>query len=211
MISDRQIRAIVDHITRHLGEPETVLHEMVPQDLHIDVHVVPPTSRGNWYWLVTSGMSGRPMATPRELRGRQYAELMLCLPPDWRISEPVNEVNRHTWPILSLKILARFPHQYGTWLGPFHTVPNGDPPEPFAAGTEFCCYLVREPATTPPEFAALRAGKKTIHFLGVVPIYRDEMEFALGEGQEALAARLDAAGVTELLDVGRPSVFGTRP
>lgn len=39
-----------------------------------------------------------------------------------------------------------------------------------------------------------------------VYVHGDPVNFALSEGHEALAARLDAAGVAELLDVRRPSV-----
>ena len=174
MLSDEQIVAITDHIARHVGEPEEVLHELIPQDLHIDIHVVSPTPKRNYLTFVTSGDEA--------------------------------EEERFNWPLFWLETLARAPHQYGTWFGPGHTIPNGDPPEPLGEGVDFRCAMLRNPVTTPAGFAALTTRKKTIHFYAFVPIYRDEMDFALSEGHEALAARLDAAGVTELLDVRRPSV-----
>jgi hypothetical protein len=47
---------------------------------------------------------------------------------------------------------------------------------------------------------------KVIHFLSVVPLYREEMALKLQSGLDPLLERLDAAGVTELLDVRRKNV-----
>lgn len=206
MLPDRQITAITDHISRHIGDPEDVLHELIPLDLHIDIHVVSPTPKRNFYTLVTSGMSERAMATPRKFREYQYAELMICLPSDWSFGEEVAGIEGGDWPASLLQMVARIPDQYGIWFASDHTIPNGDPPEPFSEEVDFCCVMFRQPKTAPAEFATLKVGRKTIHFYGVVPLYRDEMDFALSEGHETLAARLDAAGVTELLDARRPSV-----
>ena len=49
-------------------------------------------------------------------------------------------------------------------------------------------------------------GDHTVFFLGVYPLYQDEMDLKLAHGAEALTDRLEAAEVTELLDPTRPSV-----
>ncbi|MDG4772986.1 hypothetical protein [Solwaraspora sp. WMMD792] len=38
--------------------------------------------------------------------------------------------------------MARLPHEYSTWIGDWHSVPNGDPPQPYAAGTPFAGVVV---------------------------------------------------------------------
>jgi hypothetical protein len=147
---------------------------------------VPPADERPFYTLATSGMSERPMRAPSD--GRAYAELVLALPPDWPMEPEAFEDERRYWPFRLLQTLATLPHQFETWLWIGHTVPNGDPPEPYAPDTGLCCAMLG-PALT------------------VLALHRDEMEAKLEGGMEALIDPLDQAGVTELLDPARPSVF----
>jgi hypothetical protein len=93
-----------------------------------------------------------------------------------------------------LKQLARLPHEYGTWLGAGHTIPNGDPPEPYAPGTRLCCGLVARALTTSDEFDVLELDDGPLAFYGVIALHRDEMELKLSSGMEALADPSERAG-----------------
>src|SRR5262245_42031267 len=97
------IEAVEQHIERYIGKPENVFHELISDLVHIDVHVVAPTAKRNYYTLVTSGMSDRPMAAPPEMEDCKYAELLVCLPPDWPLSEKDFKNNDNYWPIFWLK------------------------------------------------------------------------------------------------------------
>jgi hypothetical protein len=204
MLTEKQMHAIEEHATKYLGEPQ-VLHELIPLDLHIDILVIDPTKDRNYHTLVTMGMSERAMAVPAKEKDPKYAELMMCLPASWKLSDQQDE--RYAWPLTWLQNIAQFPHMAETYLAPSHTIPNGDPPEPVGPGTKMCCMLIREPATVPESFRILKAGKKDIHFYAVVPIYEDEMRYKLEKGAAALAELLDKHNVTELLDINRPSVI----
>ena len=209
---EKNIEAISEHIAEFVGPPDNVFHEIVSDLVHVDVHFVQPTKKRNYITLVTSGMSDRPMNAPEGQETKRYAELMICLPPDWKMSEKAFEKERWYWPIRWLKTLARLPHEYDTWLWEGHTVPNGDPPEPFADNTDLCCAYLLRPALFPKEFFKLPLSKKkTVRFFCLVPLYADETEFKLKNGSDALIDRLDDAGVTELLDIERPSVCRRRP
>lgn len=204
------LEQISDHIERHVGKIEMVYHELVSDLVHLDVHWIAPAPERNFHTLVTSGMSDRPMTVPEGCEELRYAELMLCLPPEWPMSrdstEPFED-ERNYWPIRWLKMLARLPHEYQTWLGPGHTVPNGDPPTPFAPNTELCCFIILRALTVPEEFYELRIHpEKTIQFWTAVPLYREEMEFKLKKGLDPLLDRLGAADVSEVLDVNRKNV-----
>jgi hypothetical protein len=208
---ETSIEAISDHIEEFVGPVQNVFHEIVSDLVHVDVHQVEPTRKRNYYTLVTSGMSDRPMNAPEGQEDKKYAEVLICLPPDWKLSEKAFERERWYWPIRWLKTLARLPHEYDTWLWEHHTVPNGDPPEPFADNTDLCCAYLLRPALFPKEFFKLRLSKrKTVHFFCLVPLYEDEMTFKLKVGSDELLDRLDAADVTELLDIERPSVCRRR-
>jgi len=153
-----------------------------------------------------------PIENPDDL-GRvpelRYAELLLCLPPDWPLTPEAFQNEEHYWPVRWLKKLARFPHLHEGWLGLGHTVPNGDPPEPFAANTRLSGWLVDQPLLFPADLQKLRAGDKTINFYAIVPLYDEEMTLKVRKGSAALAHLLDRSGVSELIDPARRSVAQT--
>ncbi len=192
------------HIERHIGQTSTVYHELISNLVHIDIHIIEPTEEQNFYTLVTSGMSDQPMNAPQEFEQFKYAELLLCLPPAWPLSQQDFEHEENYWPVRWLKILARMPHEHDTWLWLTHTIPNGDPPEPYAANTDLCCTLLARPVLFGDEFLELEiSADKTVHFLCLLPIYKQEMDLKLERGARELLAQLDKLGVTELLDLHR--------
>ena len=155
------------------------------------------------------------MTVPSEVKDSPYAELMLCLPADWNLgkdqmfqTEPeAFKDERNYWPVRWLKKLARLPHEYNTWLGVGHTIPNGDPAEALADGLSFTGFLICKPVTAPREFQELRTSpEKTIHFYSVIPLTTAEMNFKLEHGVSALMDKLQAHGVTELINPDRDSV-----
>ena len=206
------IETISGHIERHLGPIAGVYHEIISDVVHVDLHYRTPTPVRPYYTLITSGMSDRPMAAPPRAGDCRYAELMLSLPATWPFpTEPGQTApfqdEAHDWPLRWLKTLARFPHEYDTWLWWGHTMPHGDPPEPFAPNTKMCGLLLADPVLVPETFLQLRVdAAKTIHFFSLLPLYQDEMEFKLKRGAEELLERFDKAGVTEELDIGRRNV-----
>jgi len=201
------IERISEHIQRHCGPIAGVMHELVSDLVHIDIHCVAPTKDRLHHTLVTSGMSDRPMNAPEQVAECQYAELMLCLPPSWPLDDKSLEDGRHYWPIYLLKMLARFPHKFNTWLWWGHTMPNGDPAEPYADNTQLCCALLMSPVRVDEGFESLEiAADKTIHFFSIIPIYQEEMAVKLDKGAEALLEGFDKHGVNELLDVKRANV-----
>lgn len=192
--------AVVGHVTAHLGPVTSVYHEFLSDLVHIDVHVV---TRPDCLTLVTCGMSDRAMTVPDGVESPAFAELLLHLPSGWPL-ELSDE--QHAWPLRWLKALAQLPHEYETWLGLWHTVPNGDPPASFAGGTALCAMMLTPPVLAGEEFALLTTeGGKEIAFYEVLPLHADELALKLAEGTDALIDRLDAAGVQPIVDPGRPS------
>src|SRR5262245_6536122 len=63
--NEKSIKAIGDHIERHLGAYPMVWHEIVSHLVHIDLHIVPPSKKRPYYSVVTSGMSDQPMSVPK--------------------------------------------------------------------------------------------------------------------------------------------------
>ncbi|MES2658459.1 MAG: suppressor of fused domain protein [Verrucomicrobiota bacterium] len=199
--------AVEKHIERHLGSPETVFHELISTTVHIDVHFVAPTPEQPWISLVTSGMSDIPMNAPAGAEDWRFSELMIRLPADWKLSDEAFQQEENYWPVRALKFLARFPHEYETWLSYGHTIPNGNPPEPFAAGLPFMGMILSPPLVGGEDLATLRLADGTqVHFWSLIPLYASEMEFKLKHGADALLDRLIEAGHSDLFDPKRPPV-----
>ncbi|MBB4635084.1 suppressor of fused domain protein [Longimicrobium terrae] len=200
------IGAITEHIERHLGPVEQVFHEIVSPTVHVDIHWVAPSRERPWHILVTSGMSERPMNAPEGMEGFRYAELLVSLPATWPLTVEAFEDEANYWPLRWLKILARFAHEYDTWLSFGHTMPNGNPPEPFAPSTQLCGMMLVPPAQAPDFFELDAGGGRTIHFWSLLPLHGDEVDLKLREGADALLDRFDKAGVGEVINPARPSV-----
>jgi hypothetical protein len=207
----QHIQLIEQHIEKHLGEPDFVFHEIISDLVHLDVHIIPPRPERDFYTLVTTGMSARAMKVPEGLEELSYAELLLSLPPDWPLRQEDFENEANYWPVRTLKMLARLPHEYDTWLCEAHTIPNGDPAEPYAPNTKLCCAMLAPPLIVPDEFRELSVTPEmSIHFYGVIPIYQEEMDLKLKKGAEELYDLFDKHEVSELLDVNRKNVAKKR-
>lgn len=203
-LGESSLKEIDRHIVRWVGEPATVLHEMLSPTVHVDVHLVPPTPDRSFFTLVTSGMSDKPMNSP--FKGLEYAELVACLPADWQIDQRSIFIEENYWPIRWLKSLARFPHEYNTWLWESHTIPYGDPPQPFAENTGFTGILLTVPWQFDQNFRELSVRRgKVIHFHSLMPIYTEEMQYKLDNGIEALYEKFDEERISAFIDLSRPN------
>jgi hypothetical protein len=205
------IEAISEHIEAHLGPVETVFHEIVSDTVHIDVHFVKPTESFPFVRLVTSGMSDLPMHIPDGSDTPRYLELLITLPGDWKIDQTSFNDENWYWPVRLIKGLARLPHKYTTWLGWGHSVPNGDPAEPYASNTALCGAIILPSLTVPENFHRLRIDKeKEIVFFSVVPLYEEEMQLKLNAGSEKLLDRFDQADINDIVDPQRRNVAKKR-
>jgi hypothetical protein len=203
---ERLVNAVSDHVERHFGEVDRVLHEIASTYVRVDLHVVMPTKDRPVTTVVTSGMSERPMP------GGVYAELMLVLPPTWpTYGDPAFETDEGYWPYRLLKTLARLPHEFQTrlWLG--DTVPNGHPATPYARNTELRCALIAPMVMREHDGAEVfEYDGREIHLFSVWPLHADEMRVKLDQGLDQLHDLLDEARIIELLDADRPSVVPRR-
>lgn len=202
------IEQLSNHIEAHIGPIKMVYHELISPYVHVDVHHVEPTPERPWHVLVTTGMSEKPMTTPAGVPDDcRHAELLVSLPAEWKISEEAFKDERNYWPLHLLKQLARLPHQYDTWLGFGHSIPNGDPAEPYAPDTRLNGALVIPPLTLPEEFHQFQRPDGTVVcFWSLLPVYAEEMDLKLRKGTEVLLEHIERAGITDIIDKARPNV-----
>lgn len=179
-----EIETLEAHIEKYYGKFEGILHELVSPDIHVDIALIKPTEKRNYWVLVTMGMGARPMKIPAELAERgleMRAEIVACLPPDWNME---SDEERWYWPLRWLKILARLPGDCDTWLGWGHTVPKGGP---MAENTALSGVMLVNPGAFDVEgYDCELPGGKTVSFYQMLPLYDEEMDFKLTHGADAL-------------------------
>lgn len=202
---EQSIEEISNHIEKHIGKIHMIFHELVSEQVHIDVHWVKPTNERPFHTLITSGMSDKPMNTPEGVKECDFAELSICLPADWKISEEDFKDERNYWPIRWLKFLARFPHEYNTWFGYGHTIPNGDPAEPFADNTQLNTMILLPTIVFSEEFHTLKLKDKSIDFYTIIPLYTEEVNLKMKKGVDALFEGFDKYGVSDIVNIDRPN------
>ncbi len=207
------IDAVSAHVSRHVGRTAFVFHELESELVHIDVHYVRSTRGRPFEVLVTSGMSARPMSTPAGSHVPRYAELVALLPAGWPLLGPAGDDERNSWPLELIRDLARYPHRHKTWLGYGHSLSDADGPGvPFASNTRLSAVILLPPVTLGGRFFTLRRrGGCNIHFWAVVPLYREELEFKLREGTEALLDAFERHGITDVIDPQRTNVARAKP
>ena len=217
----RNLDEITDFLEGFLGENTGVFRETESDKVRIDVLYFPPRPGQEWWTLVTSGMSDLPMTVPDGLEnpeGVELAELVLLLPKDWFVADEkglvaadVMEDQQKFWPVEMLQWLARFPHEYESWVWYGHSFPNGDPAEPYSSNTKLSNALLLVPVHWQPEQYNMKLKNgRDLTFLSVVFLYDDERDVKLQQGTDVLTDAFDRAGVTELLDISRPSAVRTK-
>jgi hypothetical protein len=187
----------IEEISEHFnevfpGRDTTVFHEIISDIIHIDVHFMAPIEEAPFWVVYTTGMSDLPMTLPEEIEEEwghlKRAELMLFLPQTWSVDSEAFKDDKYFWPIKLLKQLARFPHEYNTWLGYGHTIPNTNEYDPYAYSTELNGAIL---SVLKDEISSMETkdGNK-INIYSVIPLYKEEMDYKLENGMDALFEKL---------------------
>jgi hypothetical protein len=205
------------------GRESFVFHEILSDLVHIDVHILAPAEKSaepsesaednadeDFYVIYTTGMSDRPMNTPKEMPGAErpvLAELFMLLPSTWEPEKALDTVgnipNENFWPISLIKSLARIPHDYKTWLGHGHTIPNGPHYEPFLEGSNMGGVVI---VSMDGNFSPIVTEEgHEINLYTVMPISKEETEFKLEFGMDALMGLFNKFSVPVVVDILRES------
>jgi len=209
--SSEDVELLEKHIGQHVGNADTVWHELISDLVHLDVHHIKPTVQRNVHTLVTTWMSDLAMNPPTGAEAFKYAELLITLPPEWPLTDDAFEDEANYWVMRLLKSLARFPHAFETWLWWGHTVPNGNPAEPYHNSTNFVGAILAPPITVAKDFLTLKCSpEKQVHFFSVIPLYQAEMDLKLKKGMDPLFDLFDKHGISEVVDVNRKNVAGKK-
>lgn len=180
------------------GECESVSHEIIPMLPHIDVFIYKPGYQGrDFYTLVSSGMSDMPMSLPKGISDKyERAEIVMY------VNEPKDEY------INLIRLFARYPHKYETYFANSHTIPNGQPAEPFFEQSVLDTVAFIPTILSPDdEFTELLFRKcgVNVQLMHLTPITTPECEFKLEHGLDELYGLFDDNNHSFLLDETRKS------
>ena len=203
LYTEEEVEQYEKYIMEQFGEYEEVLHEIVSPDIHLDIIIVPPTEKNNYYKLITMGMGAYKMNIPRELKEDELerAELVLFLPPTWDIK---SEKEEDFWPIRQLKILARLPIQCDTWLGYGHTVSSDQENTPYASNTKFCSMMLVNALNQDYENLDFRMSSKgKINFYQLFPLYKEELDYKQRNGANVLLDLFDEEDIMPIVNMNR--------
>lgn len=199
--SESELEVIDSHISTYFGKCDTVMHEILSPDIHVDIFPIEPTDERDYYTIVTCGMGAFKMNTPKDCKELSRAELVISLPADWKIHE---KLDKWWWPFRLLKAIARLPIESKSWVGWGHTIQFG---EGFCGDTDFEGALLLTAASGQDgcEVCVLPNGEK-VNFYQVIPVYQKEMDFKQEYGTEALLDILfEKTGM--IVDPARPCVL----
>lgn len=155
--------------------------------------------------LMTNGLSDYAMPVPEKYKDRKNVELYFCLPSYWNLT-----TENGKWVIDWIQKLAKHCIEKETWYGIGHTFPNGNPASPLSDTMKQKYLMLNAPYFLEKELSPIHIEDKEIHFLGIIPIFEDEMDYKMGKGTYKLLQKIEGKGVSELLDDYRMSCLKSK-
>lgn len=203
--TDKQVPNSFDLINNHLSdyfdsEEILVMHEKESEVVHSDVYIVKPSEDRDYYILLSSGMSALPMKVPEGHSYLAYAEVMMLLPANWNMNYDDFADENNYWPIRTLQQLSKYPHLNDTWFDWGHTVPL-DSTHPVCH--RFTSVMLLNSLTLSDEFTMIAAKDKPVMVYSIIPLYKEELDYAIAEGTGKLMERFEKFDIDEIVDVNR--------
>ncbi len=205
-LSAKEISIIEKHYKKYFTlagakDSEIVMHDIINDDMHIDIEHYLPTQNFPYHIFATIGMSGYTMKDAPY----KNIELIMFLPKDWKTEEDADN-EEWSWPINMLKSAARLPYLFDTFLSVGHTFSMDENNSPFANSTTMSSGLVTFPSWLDYGIFELKYGgffnKKIVNFLCLTAITNDELnlkneigtqkfldEILIKDGQDDLLVR----------------------
>lgn len=110
--STEEMEEVSQFISKRFGDYDMVMGEKNSEGPRIDIAIIEPTKKRNYYTLCTIGLGAYMMNIDEEKSplAQEYIELLIYLPANWPISpEKFNDENNF-WPVRLLKSTARIPY-----------------------------------------------------------------------------------------------------
>lgn len=155
--------------------------------------------------IMTNGLSAFKMNVPEAVKGLEYNELFFCLPSYWEWQDHENP--NMNWIFPWIQRLAKHVVEKNSWFGHGHTMPCGKEMSSLSETMLQNHFILSNPVLLEKELIPLQLTDRSIQFLGIIPIFGEEMDYKQGKGTLKLMKKLQSRGVNELLDDYRSSVL----
>ena len=201
------------YIKRNFGDFPKVYHELYSPDIHVDILLIPPSEKSNYYKLITMGMGAYKMNVPSVLKDYdlERAELVAFLPPDWNLKF---DDENFGWVIKELKSISRMPIIENGWVGFGHTFLNDEKSEvPFSKNTKLTSSILLSAITeTYDEYHVdlKLPNKGTINFYQFYPLYKEELEYIKKNGIEKFSELIPDDELVPIINPNRTNYCETK-
>lgn len=181
--TSEQKEAVQAHIRKYFGSINAILRSEETNS-PVEILLVAPTNRYDYYTLVTCGAGASSMKMPhKDLPSR--CEFCISLPPEWN---PESNEPEDRWPVEWLFRCAELTRQKDIWLTCGHTVSDGSPLHENTA-MESLLLLSPEKRDEQAGECTLPDGEK-VAFYELYPLYKEETEFKQANGLANLLDKL---------------------
>lgn len=192
------------YIKRNFGEYSKVFHELYSPDVHVDILLIPPSEKSNYYKLITMGAGAYKMNIPDEIKeyDLERAEFVAYLPPDWNMDEKNSKYN---WILGELQNISRISINENGWVGFGHTISNEEN-IPISKHANFSSVILLSSQVETEGYSVdLRLPNKgTINFYQVFPLYKEEADYIKQNGIESFPKIIpDPENFIPIIDINR--------
>lgn len=207
---DKHPEIIANHLDKfYKSEEITVFHEIASLDFHLDVYFI-NSEKHSFNILLTSGMSLLEMSVPERVENPEqykFAELMILLPKEIEFGKFFPSENENDWFIGMLKETARFPHHYDTWMSIGHTLQATADLETYSGETDYVGVVILPSVTFAEDFTEIKVDDGLINIYSVFPLYKNELEYKIANGYNALLDKLIEKNGKEVFDNNRENLL----
>jgi hypothetical protein len=158
--------------------------------------------------VMTNGLRNYKMPVPEKMKGFEHNELYFCLPSYWEWEDRENP--NMNWVFDWIQRLSKYVVEKESWFGHGHTMPCGKDMESLSETMNQNHFFLSSPILLDEELTPINVSGIETHFLGIIPIFSDEMDYKQGKGTYKLMKKLKNQNVTEKLDDYRASTLKSK-
>ena len=204
--NEREI--VQEHIKQYFGKLSNAFSLWIDKLRgKLETLVFPPTTKHNYGLNITLGLSEFTIHKSPNLK---WVELFIKVPPSWPAPQiapfSIKDLlkDEHQWVLGNLIILARsiITREHHTFPEHGQVIDNHNYSNTKLRGF----LLIYPPFRVPREFKALKVSpSKTIHFIQLLPIYKEEIKFVKKYGWEKLYEKFREYKINDWVDINRPN------
>ena len=177
-ISSVARQEVIAHIEKYFGKINNFLHDDSCSEYPLDIAVIAPRKEHNYYTLITVNMSNHEVLESDDIDGNTcHQELLINLPPDWKLGLSDWTEEKWCWPIRLITLLARQCIRHRTCISWGKTMELGGE-NTFSEDTKLCAIVLLSPSIFGDKSSTCKTQEAgSVEFYQVIPLYREELQF----------------------------------